>query len=152
MRPVIERCFFSELSTAMAKYATLKAGGVMPTVFLLPECVVREDGRGAEVTLEPYQGKPITLTLAVTRILERQTLEVTIMGSSDRTAWQPVAVFPKKSYCGTYSLPLDLSCHPHVRHLRVEWKMNRWGQGAQKPVFAFFVSAEELRTRAAGAA
>src|SRR5271155_3049605 len=115
----------------MAKYATLKAGGVMPTVFLLPECVVREDGRGGEVVLETYQGKPMMLTLAVTHILERQTLEVTIFGSSNRTAWQPLAAFPKKSYCGNYFLPLDLSCHPQVRHLRVEWKMNRWDEGAQ---------------------
>jgi len=124
----------------------------MPTVFLLPECVVREDGRGGEVVLETYQGKPMMLTLAVTRILERQTLEVTILGSSNRMVWQPLAAFPKKSYCGNYFLPLNLSFLPQVRHLRVEWKMNRWDEGAQKPVFAFFVSAEELSARAAGAA
>ena len=71
----------------------------MPTVFLLPETVVREDGQGAEVPLATFRGKPVMLTLAVTRILERQTLEVIIVGSPDRLAWQPVAAFPKKSYC-----------------------------------------------------
>jgi hypothetical protein len=124
----------------------------MPTVFLLPESVVREDGQGAEVPLGTYQGKPTMLTLGITRILERQTLEVTILGSRDRVVWQPVTAFPNKSYCGRYSLPLDLSRHPEVRYLRLEWKMNRWEQAKQKPVFAFFVSAEELSARVAGAA
>ena len=80
---------------------------------------MREDGQGAEVALEATQGRPLMLTLEVTRILERETLEVVILGSRDRTAWQPLAAFPKKSYCGTYSLLVDLSGHPEVRHLRV---------------------------------
>lgn len=124
----------------------------MTPLFLLPECVVREDGEGPEVALEATQGRPLLLTLHITRILERETLEVAILGSRDRTTWQPVAAFPKKSYCGTYSLPVDLSAHPEVRHLRVHWKMNRWDHHKPKPVFGFCVSAEELRAKVAGAA
>ena len=124
----------------------------MTPVFLLPESVVREDGQGAEVALEATQGRPLMLTLEVTRILERETLEVTILGSRDRTTWRPLAVFPKKSYCGTYSLLVDLSDHPEVRYLRVQWKMSRWDERKPKPVFAFHVSVEELRAQVAGAA
>lgn len=105
----------------------------MTPVFLLPESVVREDGQGAEVTLEAAQGRPLLLTLAITRILERQTLEVAILGSNDRVTWRPVAAFPKKSYCGTYSVPVDLSRHPDVRHLRVHWKMSRWIETSRSP-------------------
>src|ERR1700687_6152767 len=98
----------------------------MTPVFLLPEGVVRENGQSAEVPLESARGKSLLLTLGVTRILERETLGVTVLGSSDQTAWQPLTTYPKKSYCGTYSLLLDLSQHPEVSHLRVQWHMSRW--------------------------
>ena len=124
----------------------------MTPVFLLPEGVVRENGQGAEVALESAQGKSLLVTLGVTRILERETLEVTILGSSDGAAWQPLVTYPKKSYCGTYFLLLDLSQHPEVGHLRVQWRMSRWDQRKSKPVFAFYVSMEEVRARVAGAA
>ncbi|MDP8991392.1 MAG: hypothetical protein M3N41_15085 [Acidobacteriota bacterium] len=119
---------------------------------LLPERVVREDGQGAEVRLEGTQGKRLLLTLNVTRILERETLEVSIHGSGDRTDWRPLASFPNKSYCGTYSLQMDLTHEPAVRHLRVHWKMSRWNQQNPRPVFGFHVSAEELRSKVAGTA
>jgi hypothetical protein len=124
----------------------------MTPLSLLPERIVREDGQGAEVALEAKQAKRLLLTLRVNRILERETLEVIIHGSRDRTTWQPLAAFPKKSYCGTYSLPVDLTQNPDVRHLRVHWKMSRWNQQNPKPVFGFDVHAEELRTKVAGAA
>jgi hypothetical protein len=124
----------------------------MTPVFLLPEGVVRENGQGAEVALESAHGKSLLLTLGITRILERETLEVTILGSNDRTAWQPLSTYPKKSYCGTYFLLLDLSQHPEVRHLQVQWHMSRWDQRKSKPVFAFYVCMEEVRARVAGAA
>jgi hypothetical protein len=124
----------------------------MTPLSLLPECVVREDGQGAEVALEAKHGKHLLLTLHVTRILERETLEVSVHGSGDRTTWHHLAAFPKKSYCGTYSLPVDLTGNPDVRHLRVHWKMSRWNEQKPKPVFGFHVSAEELRSKVAGAA
>jgi hypothetical protein len=121
----------------------------MTPVFLLPEGVVRENGQGPEVALESVQEKSLLVTLGVTRILERETLEVTILGSSDGTAWQPLVTYPKKSYCGTYSLLLDMSQHPEVCHLRVQWHMTRWDQRKSKPVFAFYVCMEEMRARVA---
>ncbi len=124
----------------------------MTPVLVLPETVVRDNGQSDELALESKQGKPLMLTLGITRVLERETLEVTILGSRDRATWQQLGAFPKKSYCGTYSLLVDLSEQPDVQYLRVQWKTARWDNRTQKPVFAFYVSAEQLRTRVAGAA
>jgi hypothetical protein len=124
----------------------------MTPVFVLPETVVREDGHSPEIALEASNGRVLMLTLGITRVLERETLEVVIQGSRDGSAWQRLAAFPKKSYCGTYSLLMDLAGHPEVRYLRVHWSVNRWDNAMQKPVFAFFVSGEQLRARVAGAA
>jgi len=124
----------------------------MTSIPLLPESVVTDNGKSSEVALGASQGKSLLLTLGVTRILERETLEVTILGSQDGIAWQPLAKFPKKSYCGTYSLPLHLSRYPDVTRLRVQWNMSRWDQSKPKPVFAFYVYMDELRARVAGAA
>lgn len=124
----------------------------MTPVFVLPETVVREDGHSPEIALEASTGRVLMLTLGITRVLERETLEVVIQGSRDGSAWQRLAAFPKKSYCGTYSLLMDLAGYPEVRYLRVHWSVNRWDNAMQKPVFAFFVSGEQLRARVAGAA
>jgi len=124
----------------------------MTPVFVLPETVVREDGQSPEIALEACQGRVLMLTLGITRVLERETLEVAVHGSRDGSTWQRLAAFPKKSYCGTYSLLMDLTGHPDLRYLRIHWSMQRWDNATQKPVFAFSVSGEELRARVAGAA
>jgi len=124
----------------------------MTPIFVLPETVVREDGRSAEIALEASTGRVLMLTLGITRVLERETLEVSIHASRDGSTWQRLAAFPKKSYCGTYSLLVDLSDKPEMRYLRIHWNVSRWDDAVQKPVFAFFVSGEQLRARVAGAA
>lgn len=124
----------------------------MTPVFALPETVVREDGHSSEIALEASTGRMLMLTLGITRVLERETLEVSVHGSRDGSVWQRLSAFPKKSYCGTYSLLMDLSGQPETRYLRVHWSVNRWDNAMQKPVFAFSISGEELRARVAGAA
>jgi len=121
-------------------------------VFALAETVVREDGHSSEIVLEASTGKVLMLTLGITRVLERETLEVSIHGSRDGSIWQRLTAFPKKSYCGTYSLLMDLSSQLETRYLRIHWSVNRWDNAMQKPVFAFSISGEELKARAAGAA
>src|SRR3954463_5211503 len=112
----------------------------MAPVFVLPETVVREDGQSPEIALEASTGRVLMLTLGITRVLERETLEVSIQGSRDGSMWQRLAAFPQKSYCGTYSLLLDLSGQPETRLLRVQWNVTRWNNSEQKPVFAFTIS------------
>ena len=119
--------------------------------FLLPETVARQDGSGSEIALE-NSGTPVLLTLGITRIIEQEDLDVSIWGSPDGKQWRHVAAFPQKSYCGTYSMVLDLARHPEIRHLRTQWKMGRWGGGELGPLFGFYVFGEELKVRHAGAA
>ncbi len=113
--------------------------------FLLPDSIAREDGAGGAVGIGGAQGKTLSLTLGITRILEQESLDVHIFGSSDGANWgtRPLLAFPQKFYCGTYSTPLDLSDNPEVKFLQVQWKMARWGRGDPKPLFGFFVFAEE---------
>lgn len=122
----------------------------MVPVFLLPEQIAREDGQGAVVALDAFQGKTVLLTLGINRIVEQESLDVSIAGSSDGEHWQTLVTFPQKFYCGTYSLVLPLEKHPEVRQLRAQWKMGRWGRGDQKPLFSFYLFAEESKAALAG--
>jgi hypothetical protein len=124
----------------------------MMPAFLLPERIVHEDGQGAHVALNRPCGERLQLTLGITRILECESLSVSIWGSPDGEKWKPVGAFPRKSFCGTYSLPLDLSRFRDVRFLRTEWKMHHWNRCESKPLFGFYVWAEELRPKALRAA
>lgn len=114
--------------------------------FLLPDQVVRQNGSGSAIELGEQAGGVITITLGVNRIIEQESLDVTIWGSVDGQAWsdKPIAAFPQKFYCGTYSLLLDLTDRPDVQFLRVDWKLNRWGRGEPTPLFGLYVFAEAV--------
>ncbi|MCS6954369.1 MAG: hypothetical protein RMK57_12505 [Bryobacterales bacterium] len=121
--------------------------------FLVPEQIIREDGAGPELELGASQGKLLLLTLGITRIIEQESLDVSVWGSVDRSNWgtKPLVAFPQKFYCGTYQILLDLSRTPEVKYLRAQWKVNRWGRGDPKPLFGFYVFAEEAAARQATA-
>jgi hypothetical protein len=121
---------------------------VLPA-FLVTESVVHEEGAGPVVELGPSQGKPLLLTLGITRIIEQESLDVSIWGSSDGQDWgsKPLLSFPQKFYCGTYQVELDLAAHPEVRCLRAQWKVSRWGRGAPTPLFEFYLFAQETVDR-----
>ena len=118
--------------------------------FLVPENVVREDGSGPVIPLGSAQGKMLSLALGITRIIEQESLDISIWGSADGSTWgaKPVASFPQKFYCGTYTILVDLSEQPDVAHLRVQWKMGRWGRGETKPLFGFYVFAQPVEVPA----
>ncbi len=122
----------------------------MLPAFLVAETAVREEGTGSGLELGQSQGKRVLITMGITRIIEQESLELSIWGSSDGTNWgsKPLASFPEKFYCGTYQVELDLSAHPDVRCLRAHWKVNRWGRGAPAPLFEFYVFAQEIAGRA----
>ncbi len=124
----------------------------MLPAFLLPEKIASEDGRGAHVALDEYCAHPVYLTLGITRILERESLEVHICGSPDGEHWKCIAAFPRKSFCGTYNLKVDLSRHRDVKYLRTEWKMHRWTHQESRPIFSFYVWAEHQEPKALQAA
>ncbi len=119
--------------------------------FLLPEDVIREDGEGPVISLGSSQGKPLLLTLGITRIIEQESLELTLWGSADQKEWgaKPLAAFPQKFYCGTYQLLLDLGEHPDTAYLKAKWKVSRWGRGEPKPLFGAYLFAQESEHQAA---
>ena len=124
---------------------------MLPT-FLLPDIVAREDGVGAEIALDSANGKLLQLTLGIDRILEQESLDVSLWGSPDNEHWERLGAFPQKSYCGNYSMLLDLTRRPQIRYLRAQWSMRRWAAGDRGPLFGFHLFAEEARYRTAGAA
>lgn len=109
--------------------------------FLVPETEACQDGTGAVVALE-RAGAPVQVTLGINRILEQQTLHVSVWGSPDGQQWRSLANFPRKSYCGVYSLFLDLGAHPEIRFLRAQWMMGSWTSEYRNPLFGFQVTLD----------
>jgi len=120
--------------------------------FFVPEMIANEDGASDEIALGEKSGKPLLLTLGITRVLEQESLDVSIWGSADRERWRQIAAYPKKFYCGSYLLLVDLARETHIRYLRVQWRMGRWGEAEPSPIAGFYVAAEELKYQTAGAA
>jgi hypothetical protein len=131
----------------------------MALKFLLPENLAQQNGSGPVMALDAARGKALLLTLGITRIVEQESLEVCIWGSgtsgsatsNDKRNWRMLQAFPRKSYCGTYSVLLDLTRFREIRYLRAEWRMSRWGSGEITPLFGFYLSAEEGSLHAVGA-
>jgi hypothetical protein len=117
--------------------------------FLLPESIAQADGTGPEIDLASKRGRLLVLTLGITRILEQESLEISVCGSPDGVRWgsKPLAKFPPKFYCGLYSILLNLDSQSDVRFVRVQWKMSRWSKRENMPMFGFYVYAEESGAR-----
>jgi hypothetical protein len=114
--------------------------------FLLPETTIREAGAGPDVALGEQSSGVLILTLGITRIIEQESLDVSIWGSADGKEWgaKPIASFPQKFYCGTYQILLDLASHPAVKYLRAKYQVNRWGKGDPKPLFGVYLFVQEM--------
>ena len=121
----------------------------MLSAFLVPETVVREEGASPALDVGSSQGKSLTLTLGITRIIEQESLDVSIWGSADQTNWgaKALAAFPQKFYCGVYELSLNLASHPEIRFLRAQWKVERWGRGTSAPLFGIYMVVQETSER-----
>jgi hypothetical protein len=93
------------------------------------------------------RGGLILVTLGITRIIEQESLDVSIWGSADNAEWgaKPLVAFPQKFYCGTYQILLDLHAHPDVRHVRAKYQAQRWGKGDPKPLFGAYIFAQEVQ-------
>lgn len=115
--------------------------------FLIPETTVREAGSGPNFNLGDTAGSVLLLTLGITRILEHESLDISIWGSPDGSDWgtKPIITFPLKFYCGTYQVQLDLTERPEIQCLRARWQVNRWGKGDPRPLFTIFLFADVLQ-------
>ena len=117
----------------------------MLDAFVVPEITVEANGEGEPIELGESAGKSFLLTLAVTRIVEQEALDVSLWGSADGTDWgaKPLTAFPQKFYQGVYQLWMELREKPEVKFLKAKWVVNRWGVGQTKPRFSFLVKIQE---------
>ena len=116
----------------------------MHDAFLIPEITIEANGESEPVALAAAAGKPILLTLAITRIVEQESLDVSIWGSADGKEWgaKPLAVFSQKFYQGVHEIFCDLSKSPETQFLRAKWAVHRWGVGSPKPHFSFLIQLQ----------
>ena len=121
----------------------------MPTIdaVLVPaQTVVSAKGDGPAVDVSSAASRVFLLTLAITKIIEQESLEVSVFGSADGATWsvKSIAAFRQKFYCEEAPLLLDLTAHPDVKFVRAHWEVARWGRGTETPMFEFGVRVKEV--------
>ena len=107
---------------------------------------VTAKGDGPAVDITGAAMRVLLVTLNITKIIEQESLDVSIFGSADGTAWEgkSIAAFPQKFYWGETPLLLDLGGHAGVKFLRAHWEVARWGRGTETPMFEFDVRLKEV--------
>jgi hypothetical protein len=119
----------------------------MIDTYLVPEkTVVTAKGDGSSLDVSSAAGRVFLLTLNILNVIEQESLDVSIVGSSDGSAWGPKSIiaFPQKFYRGQHPLLLDLTEHSSVKFVRAHWEVNRWGRGEATPKFEFQVAIKEV--------
>ena len=120
---------------------------VMLDAFLVADkTIVDAKGDGVPVDLSGSRVRVFLLTLSITNIVEQESLDVAIQGSSDGSTWnsKPITAFPQKFYREEVPLLLDLTTRPEVNFIRAHWEVARWGRGSETPMFEFGVSLREV--------
>lgn len=119
----------------------------MIDTFLVPDkTVVNAKADSAAVDVSSAANRVFLLNLNITNIVEQESLDVSIFGSADNTAWgpKPLTTFPQKFYRGQHPLLLDLTAQPTIKFLRAHWEVGRWGRGSETPMFEFGISLKEV--------
>lgn len=118
--------------------------------YVVAECAAYSDGCGPAFELSSLErGKLLVLTLAIHRVLEHETLVISIWGSRDGENWEatPLASFTPKHYCGLYSILLNLVKRTEIHYLRAQWKMQRWKNTTKQTMFDFHIAVEPSGAR-----
>jgi hypothetical protein len=119
----------------------------MMEAFVVPEkTVVNAKGDGPALDVSGVKGRIFLLTLAITNIIEQESLDVSIHGSADGATWDaaPVAAFPQRFYREEIPLLLNLTARPEIKFIRAHWLVARWGRGTETPMFEFHVTLREV--------
>ena len=118
---------------------------MIDTYLVAEKTVVSAKGDGLAVDLGGG-GRVFLLTLQITKIIEQESLEVSVVGSADGATWgaKAIVTFPQKFYCGEAPLLLDLTAHPDVKFVRAHWEVARWGRGTETPMFEFGLRMKEI--------
>ena len=103
-------------------------------------------GDGPAVDVSSTSTRLFLATLAITRIIEQESLDVSIFASADGATWdaKSVAAFRQEFYTGETPLLVDLRQHPNVKFVRAHWEVARWGRGTETPMFEFGVTLKEV--------
>ena len=111
-----------------------------------PNTVVTAKGDGPAIDVSGATSRVFLVTLAITKIIEQESLDVSVFGSADGTTWgaKSIAAFPQKFYCGETPLLLDLTAHADVKFVRAHWEVARWGRGTETPMFEFGATMKEV--------
>src|ERR1700687_4090172 len=119
---------------------------MIDTFLVAEKTVVRAKGDGPAVDVSGAAGRVFLVSLEITKIIEQESLDVSIYGSADGATWgaKPILAFPQKFYCEQSPLLLDLSVHPEVKFVRAHWEVARWGRGTETPMFEFGVTVKEV--------
>lgn len=119
---------------------------MIDTFLVAEKTTVSAKGDGSVIDISGARDRVFLLTLEITRIIEQESLEVSVYGSPDGTIWsaKPLASFPQKFYCGQTPLLLNLTEHADVKFVRAHWEVARWGRGAETPMFEFDVRLKEV--------
>lgn len=113
---------------------------------LVPLQTVSAKGDGPAIDVSGTSQRVFLVTLAITKIIEQESLDVSIYGSTDGAAWEAksLAAFRQEFYCGESPLLLDLTAQPQVKFVRAHWEVARWGRGTETPMFEFGVTMQEV--------
>ena len=119
---------------------------MIDTVLVAEKTVVSAKGDGPSVEVSGAGRRVFLLTLDVTKIIEQESLEVSVHGSADGAAWgaKAIVTFPQKFYCEQTPLLLELTAHPDVKFVRAHWEVARWGRGVETPMFEVGVRLREI--------
>ena len=120
--------------------------GMVDMVLVPAKTVASAKGDGPSVDVSGASNRVFLVTLAITNIIEQESLDLSIFGSSDGATWgaKSLAAFPQKFYCGEWPLLLDLRPHADVKFVRAHWEVARWGRGTETPMFEFGVAMKEV--------
>jgi hypothetical protein len=126
----------------------------MPNLFVIPETTIRGPGIGPQLALETEKRGWMVFTMNITRVVERQSLDVSVWGSANGADWgeQPLLRFRRKFYCGTDQVGLDATHHDDLRFLRATWRTDRWGSKPTEPAFTVLVRLQEYQCQTGSAA
>lgn len=116
------------------------------TVLVAAHTVVNAKGDGPAVDVSAAASRVFLVTLAITQIIEQESLDLSVFGSADGATWgaKSIAAFPQKFYCGESPLLLDLTAHADVKFVRAHWEVARWGRGTETPMFEFGATLKEV--------
>ena len=119
---------------------------MIDTSLVAAHTVVNAKGDGAAVDVSGAASRVFLVTLGITKIIEQESLDLSIYGSADGATWgaKSIAAFPQKFYCGESPLLLDLTAHADVKFVRAHWEVARWGRGTETPMFEFGATLKEV--------